>query len=147
MLRIIRKRSHTSTKLDVREYQELCSRLISSCHGKAVHEVTLCSTGIIGFCPNMSSTGIYLVVMLCVVLLAHNAYGNNHDQSPIFPSQAFARAFTIELCPHSTFPFASGLYAMVNDNLTSILEKNSLNTGSFETGNMSHSLFHILEKC
>ena len=72
--------------------------------------------GIIEFFPHMRLVDIYPVVMLCVVLSAHNAYGNNRGQSPIFPSQAFARAYTIGLCPRPTFPFASGLYAMVSDN-------------------------------
>ena len=49
------------------------SRLISFSHGISIHEAIVFSMGITGFCPYISSVGIYPFTELYVVLSAHKA--------------------------------------------------------------------------
>ena len=53
------------------------SRLILLAQSITVHEAIVCSTGMMGFCPYISSADMYPVTELWVVLSAHNAYGSN----------------------------------------------------------------------
>ena len=85
------------------------SQLISSVKLTPIHEVLVLSTDTINFSLNMSSADMYPVTELCAVRSAHNAYGRSHSQFLTRPLQARIITFTIELCPHSIFPFAFGL--------------------------------------
>jgi hypothetical protein len=89
------------------------SLLISSCYGKASHETILCSTDIIGFCPNMTFIGIYPVTVLWVVRSAHSANGSTRGLQDRSMSTLH-------------FPVCFRIICHVSDNLTPILETNSL---------------------
>ena len=94
------------------------SLLISLDQLIAVHDAIILSTGMMGFCPYISSVGMYPITELWVVRSAHSAYGSNLGQLLTRPSHAHTMAFTIGLWPRSIFPFSSGLYVIVRDSFT-----------------------------